>query len=99
VKATEDQVNELVLRVKTGLAEEKGLVDDQEFRKMVKAVSKEVASWHQPDRWSVILPADPTVGSGTSSDFADVEMGEDSSRIMARADLLERVRRAMGSST
>jgi len=28
--------------------------------------------------------------------FADVEMGEDSSRIMARADLLERVRRADG---
>ena len=29
--------------------------------------------------------------------FADVEMGEDSSRIMARADLLERVRRADGA--
>ena len=38
VKATDDQVNELVLRVKTASLKKKGLVDDQEFRKMVKAV-------------------------------------------------------------
>jgi isopropylmalate/homocitrate/citramalate synthase len=40
VKATDDQVNELVLRVKTASLKKKGLVDDQEFRKMVKAVVK-----------------------------------------------------------
>jgi len=40
VKATEEQVNELVLRVKTASLKKKGLVDDQEFRKMVKAVVK-----------------------------------------------------------
>ena len=40
VKATEDQVNELVLRVKSASLKKKGLVDDQEFRKMVKAVVK-----------------------------------------------------------
>src|SRR5512147_389932 len=38
VKANEDQVNELVLRVKTASLKKKGLVDDQEFRQMVKAV-------------------------------------------------------------
>jgi isopropylmalate/homocitrate/citramalate synthase len=40
VKATDDQVNELVLRVKTASLKKKGLVDDQEFRTMVKAVVK-----------------------------------------------------------
>lgn len=40
VQATEDQVNELVLRVKTASLKKKGLVDDQEFRQMVKAVVK-----------------------------------------------------------
>jgi len=40
VEATDDQVNELVLRVKTASLKKKGLVDDQEFRKMVKAVVK-----------------------------------------------------------
>ncbi|MBP1779974.1 MAG: hypothetical protein H6Q86_5985, partial [candidate division NC10 bacterium] len=36
----DDQVNELVLRVKTASLKKKGLVEDQEFRKMVKAVVK-----------------------------------------------------------
>jgi isopropylmalate/homocitrate/citramalate synthase len=40
VKATEDQVNEILLRVKTASLKKKGLVDDQEFRAMVKAVCK-----------------------------------------------------------
>lgn len=40
VKATDDQVNELVLRVKAASLKKKGLVDDKEFRKMVKAVVK-----------------------------------------------------------
>jgi isopropylmalate/homocitrate/citramalate synthase len=40
VKATDEQVNELVLRVKAASLKKKGLVDDKEFRKMVKAVVK-----------------------------------------------------------
>jgi isopropylmalate/homocitrate/citramalate synthase len=40
VKATDDQVNELVLRVKAASLKKKGLVDAQEFRKLVKAVVK-----------------------------------------------------------
>lgn len=40
VKATDDQVNELLLRVKAASLKKKGLVDDQEFRTMVKAVVK-----------------------------------------------------------
>ena len=40
VKATEDQVNEILLRVKTASLKNKGLVDNQEFRKIVKAVVK-----------------------------------------------------------
>jgi isopropylmalate/homocitrate/citramalate synthase len=40
VQATDDQVNELVLRVKAASLKKKGLVDDQEFRRMVKAVVK-----------------------------------------------------------
>jgi len=38
VTATEDQVNELVLRVKAASVKKKGLVDAAEFRAMVKAV-------------------------------------------------------------
>ena len=41
VQATDDQVNELVLRVKTASLKKKGLVDDQEFRTMVKAVVRQ----------------------------------------------------------
>jgi isopropylmalate/homocitrate/citramalate synthase len=40
VQATEDQVNELVLRVKAASLKKKGLVDTAEFRAMVKAVVK-----------------------------------------------------------
>ena len=40
VKATEEQVNELVLRVKSASLKNKGLVEDAEFRKIVKAVVK-----------------------------------------------------------
>lgn len=40
VKANDDQVNEILLRVKTASLKKKGLVDDQEFRKMVKGVVK-----------------------------------------------------------
>jgi len=40
VQATEEQVNELVLRVKTASMKMKGLVDGEEFGKMVKAVVK-----------------------------------------------------------
>jgi isopropylmalate/homocitrate/citramalate synthase len=40
VKASDDQVNELVLRVKAASLKKKGLVDDQEFRALVKAVVK-----------------------------------------------------------
>jgi hypothetical protein len=40
VKASDDQVNEIVLRVKTASLRKKGLVDGQEFRKIVKAVVK-----------------------------------------------------------
>jgi hypothetical protein len=40
VKATEDQVNELVLRVKDASLKKKGLVDGVAFGKMVKSVVK-----------------------------------------------------------
>ena len=40
VKATDDQVNELVLRVKAASLKKKGLVEPEEFRKLVKAVVK-----------------------------------------------------------
>jgi len=40
VQATEEQVNELVLRVKAASVKKKGLVDAAEFRAMVKAVVK-----------------------------------------------------------
>jgi hypothetical protein len=40
VKATEEQVGELVLRVKAASLKKKGLVDGEEFGKMVKAVVK-----------------------------------------------------------
>jgi isopropylmalate/homocitrate/citramalate synthase len=40
VKATDDQVNEILLRVKTASLRKKGLVDAEAFRKIVKAVVK-----------------------------------------------------------
>jgi isopropylmalate/homocitrate/citramalate synthase len=40
VKASDDQVNELVLRVKAASLKKKGLVEPEEFRKLVKAVVK-----------------------------------------------------------
>ncbi|HTU01394.1 MAG TPA: hypothetical protein VMG58_06245 [Candidatus Sulfotelmatobacter sp.] len=40
VKATDDQVNDILLRVKAASLKNKGLVGDQEFRKIVKAVVK-----------------------------------------------------------
>ena len=40
VKATEEQVGELVLRVKAASLKKKGLVDGTEFGKMIKAVVK-----------------------------------------------------------
>jgi isopropylmalate/homocitrate/citramalate synthase len=40
VKATEEQVNEILLRVKAASLKKKGLVDGEEFRKIVKAVVK-----------------------------------------------------------
>ncbi len=40
MKATDDQVNEILLRVKTASLRKKGLVADQEFRKIVGAVVK-----------------------------------------------------------
>ena len=40
VKATEDQVNEILLRVKAASLKKKGLLDDQAFRTIVKAVVK-----------------------------------------------------------
>jgi isopropylmalate/homocitrate/citramalate synthase len=41
VKATEDQVNEILLRVKAASLKKKGLLDDKEFRAIVKAVVKQ----------------------------------------------------------
>jgi isopropylmalate/homocitrate/citramalate synthase len=38
VKATDDEVSEIVLRVKNASLKKKGLVDDKEFRKIVKQV-------------------------------------------------------------
>jgi isopropylmalate/homocitrate/citramalate synthase len=38
VKATDDQVNEIVLRVKKASLKKKGLLDDREFRKIVREV-------------------------------------------------------------
>ncbi|HAM58375.1 MAG TPA: hypothetical protein DCQ64_24360, partial [Candidatus Rokubacteria bacterium] len=38
VKATEDQVGEILMRVKHASLRKKGLVDDREFRKIVKQV-------------------------------------------------------------
>ncbi len=40
VKATEEQVNDILLRVKSASLKNKGLVEDAEFRKIVKAVVK-----------------------------------------------------------
>ncbi len=40
VKATDDQVNDILLRVKAASLKKKGLLDDTEFRKIVKAVVK-----------------------------------------------------------
>jgi isopropylmalate/homocitrate/citramalate synthase len=40
VKASDEEVNEIVLRVKAASLKKKGLLDDQEFRKLVKAVVK-----------------------------------------------------------
>jgi isopropylmalate/homocitrate/citramalate synthase len=40
VKATDDQVNEILVRVKSASLKKKGLVDDPEFRAIVKAVVK-----------------------------------------------------------
>jgi isopropylmalate/homocitrate/citramalate synthase len=40
VKASDEEVNEILLRVKAASLKQKGLVDDHEFRKLVKAVVK-----------------------------------------------------------
>ncbi|HSB73919.1 MAG TPA: pyruvate carboxyltransferase, partial [Candidatus Methylomirabilis sp.] len=40
VKATDEEVNELVVRVKAASLKKKGILDDQEFRALVKAVVK-----------------------------------------------------------
>ncbi len=40
VKATEDQVNDILLRVKSASLKNKGLVEDKEFRKILQAVVK-----------------------------------------------------------
>jgi isopropylmalate/homocitrate/citramalate synthase len=36
VKATDDQTNDILMRVKSASLQKKGLVDDTEFRKIVK---------------------------------------------------------------
>jgi isopropylmalate/homocitrate/citramalate synthase len=40
VKTTDDQVNDILLRVKSASLKKKGLLNDQEFRRIVKAVVK-----------------------------------------------------------
>lgn len=40
VKASDEEVNEILLRVKAASLKKKGLLDEQEFRKLVKAVVK-----------------------------------------------------------
>jgi len=38
VKATEDQVTDILMRVKSASLKKKGLLDDKEFRRIVKQV-------------------------------------------------------------